>query len=126
MGFYLTMSTKYEIIFQIKERNNIMNFTNDLKNGTDELIENQTEVIEALQKADHFYIVHYCKKRDNIEERRCFWDSKSRVWQTKGGKLAITCVALNEETHEIDGYRTFTDIFSIEGRRAKHRSSEVH
>ena len=103
-----------------------MHFNNDLKNGTDELIENQTEVIEALSKADHFYIVHYCKKRDKIEERRCFWDSKSRVWQTKGGKLAITCVALNEETHEIDGYRTFTDIFSIEGRRAKHRSSEVH
>ena len=103
-----------------------MHLTNNLKNGTDELIENQEEVIEALSKADHFYIVHYCKKRDNIEERRCFWDSKSRVWQTKGGKLAITCVALNEETHEIDGYRTFTDIFSIEGRRAKHRSSEVH
>ena len=44
-----------------------MHFINDLKNGTDELIENQAEVIEALKKADHFYIVHYCKKRDNIE-----------------------------------------------------------
>ena len=84
------------------------------------------ELAEQLKKSDHFYIAHYCKKREQIEERRCFWDSKSKVWQTKGGKLAITCVALNDETHEIDGYRTFTDIFSIEGRRAKHRSSEVH
>ena len=84
------------------------------------------ELAEQLKKSDHFYIAHYCKKREQIEERRCFWDSKSKVWQTKAGKLAITCVALNEETHEIDGYRTFTDIFSIEGRRAKHRSSEVH
>ena len=84
------------------------------------------ELAEQLKKSDHFYIAHYCKKREQIEERRCFWDSKSRVWQTKGGKLAITCVALNDETHEIDGYRTFTDIFSIEGARAKHRSGEVH
>ena len=84
------------------------------------------ELAEQLKKSDHFYIAHYCKKREQIEERRCFWDSKSKIWETKGGKLAITCVALNEETHEIDGYRTFTDIFSIEGRRAKHRSSEVH
>ena len=84
------------------------------------------ELAEQLKKSDHFYIAHYCKKREQIEERRCFWDSKSKVWQTKGGKLAITCVALNNETYEIDGYRTFTDIFSIEGRRAKHRSSEVH
>ena len=84
------------------------------------------ELAEQLKKSDHFYIAHYCKKREQIEERRCFWDSKSKVWQTKGGKLAINCVALNNETYEIDGYRTFTDIFSIEGRRAKHRSSEVH
>ena len=84
------------------------------------------ELAEQLKKSDHFYIAHYCKKREQIEERRCFWDSKSKVWQTKGGKLAITCVALNDETYEIDGYRTFTDIFSIEGARAKHRSSEVH
>ena len=41
-----------------------MHLTNDLKNGVDELIENQEEVIEALSKADHFYITHYCKKRD--------------------------------------------------------------
>ena len=84
------------------------------------------ELAEQLKKSDHLYIAHYCKKREQIEERRCFWDSKSKIWETKGGKLAITCVALNNETYEIDGYRTFTDIFSIEGRRAKHRSSEVH
>ena len=84
------------------------------------------ELAEQLKKSDHFYIAHYCKKREQIEERRCFWDSKSKIWETKGGKLAITCVALNNETYEIDGYRTFTDIFSIEGRRAKHRSSEVN
>ena len=84
------------------------------------------ELAEQLKKSDHFYIAHYCKKREQIEERRCFWDSKSKIWETKGGKLAITCVALNDETYEIDGYRTFTDIFSIEGRTAKHRSSEVH
>ena len=84
------------------------------------------ELAEQLEKSAHFYIAHYCKKREQIEERRCFWDSKSKIWETKGGKLAITCVALNNETYEIDGYRTFTDIFSIEGRRAKHRSSEVH
>ena len=125
MGFYLTMSTKYEIIFQIKERNNIMNFTNDLKNGTDELIENQAEVIEALQKADHFYIVHYCKKRDNIEERRCFWDSKSKISETSKGKIAITCVAMDNEEHTIVGYRTFTDIFNITGRMAKFPTTEA-
>ena len=102
-----------------------MHFNNDLKNGTDELIENQTEVIEALQKADHFYIVHYCKKRDNIEERRCFWDSKSKIWETSKGKLAITCVAMDNEEHTIVGYRTFTDIFNITGRVAKFPPSEA-
>ena len=54
-----------------------MHLENNLKNGIDELIENQEEVIDALSNADHFYIVHYCKKRDRIEERRCFWDDKS-------------------------------------------------
>ena len=95
-----------------------MHLENNLKNGIDELIEDQEEVIDALSKADHFYITHYCKKRDRIEERRCFWDSKSKIWETKGGKLAITCVALNEE-QMISGYRTFTDIFNITGRVAK-------
>ena len=74
-----------------------MHLENNLKNGVDELIEDQEEVINALSNADHFYICHYCKKRDRIEERRCFWDSKSKIWETKCGKLAITCVALNEE-----------------------------
>ena len=102
-----------------------MHLENNLKNGTDELIENQEEVIEALSKADHFYIVHYCKKRDNIEERRCYWDSKSKIWETKNGKLAITCVALNNDDYTIDGYRTFTDIFNITGRKAMHTSEAI-
>ena len=49
-----------------------MHFNNDLKNGTDELIENQEQVIDALKGADHFYICHYSKKNDRIEHRRCF------------------------------------------------------
>ena len=102
-----------------------MHLTNNLKNGTDELIENQEEVIEALSKADHFYITHYCKKRDNIEERRCYWDSKSKIWETKNGKLAITCVALNNDDYTIDGYRTFTDIFNITGRVSRVPTSEA-
>ena len=48
-----------------------------------EIIENQNEVIEQLKVADHFYICHYCKKRDQIEHRRCFWDDKSKIWETK-------------------------------------------
>ena len=102
-----------------------MHLTNNLKNGTDELIENQQEVIDALSKADHFYIVHYCKKRDNIEERRCFWDKQSRVWQTKKGKTAITCVAMNPEETDIVGYRTFTDIYNVLGRVAFNESKAV-
>ena len=101
-----------------------MHLTNNLKNGTDELIENQEEVIAALENADHFYITHYCKKRDRIEERRCFWDSKSKIWETKTGKLAVTCVALNEE-QMITGYRTFTDIFNITGRVSRVPTSEA-
>ena len=81
-------------------------------------------LIGQFKKADHFYIVHYCKKRDRIEERRCFWDSKSKIWETKGGKLAITCVALNEE-QMISGYRTFTDIFNITGRVSKTPTSRA-
>ena len=96
-----------------------------LEKHTDELIENQEEVIDALSKADHFYIVHYCKKRDNIEERRCFWDSKSKIWETKEGKLAITCVALDQEEHTIVGYRTFTNIFNVTGRVSKFPTSMV-
>ena len=102
-----------------------MHLENNLKNGVDELIENQTEVIEALKQADHFYITHYCKKRDNIENRRCFWDSKSKIWETKDGKLAVTCVAMDNEEHTIVGYRTFTDIFNITGRVAKFPTSEA-
>jgi len=119
MGFYLTMSTEYEIIFQIKER--IIMLEKDLNN---ELINDQ-EVIKSLKEADHFYICHYCKKRDQIEHRRCFWDSKSKIWETKNGKLAVTCVAMDNEEHTIVGYRTFTDIFNITGRVAKFPTSEA-
>ena len=101
-----------------------MHLENNLKNGVDELIENQEDVIEALKSADHFYITHYCKKRDRIEERRCFWDDKSKIWETKTGKLAVTCVALNEE-QMITGYRTFTDIFNITGRVSRVQTSEA-
>jgi hypothetical protein len=102
-----------------------MHFNNDLKNGIDELIEDKEHVITALERADHFYIVHYCKKRDNIEHRRCFWDSKSKIWETKNGKLAVTCVAMDNEEHTIVGYRTFTDIFTITGRVPKTPTSEA-
>jgi|TARA_E500000178_G_C16317013_1_gene443021 hypothetical protein len=87
---------------------------------------NSTTMIDQLKTADHFYIVHYCKKRDKIEDRRCYWDNKSKIWETKEGKVAITCVALNNETYEIDGYRTFTNIFQIVGRKPMHENSEVH
>ena len=86
----------------------------------------QDSLGSKLAEADHFYIVHYCKKRDDVEERRCYWDSKSKIWLTKAGKIAITCVALNNEEHTIDGYRTFTNIFTINGRQAKHKSREIH
>ena len=81
-----------------------------------ELIENQNEVIEQLQTADHFYICYYSKTKEQIEHRRCFWDSKSKIWETSKGKLAITCVAMDNEEHTIVGYRTFTDIFNITER----------
>ena len=102
-----------------------MHLENNLKNGIDELIENQEDVIEALKGADHFYICHYSKKNDRIEHRRCFWDDKSKIWETKTGKLAVTCVAMDSEEHTIVGYRTFTDIFNITGRVAKYPTSEA-
>lgn len=102
-----------------------MHLENNLKNGVDELIENQEEVIEALKSADHFYITHYCKKRDRIEERRCFWDDKSKIWETKDGKLAVTCVALDHEEYTIVGYRTFTNIFNMTGRVSKTPTSRA-
>ena len=85
------------------------------------------ELVEQFKQADHFYIIHYCKKRDNIEKRRCYWDEKSKIWITKDDKLAITCVALDNEEHTIDGYRTFTNIFTIKGYQPKVATSEgVH
>ena len=96
----------------------------DYQLNKDEAI-NGNEMIDALQRSDHFYITHYCKKRDTIEKRRCFWDSKSKIWETKEGKIAICCVAMDNEEHTISGYRTFTDIFNITGRKAMHTSEAV-
>ena len=86
---------------------------------------NDTEVMMALEKADHFYITFFNKSKDRIESRRCFWDSKSKIWETKEGKIAICCVAMDNEEHTISGYRTFTDIFNITGRKAMHTSEAV-
>ena len=95
-----------------------------IEKDIDEIV-NDTEVLMALEKADHFYITHYCKKRERIETRRCYWDSKSKIWETKDGKVAICCVAMDNEEHTLSGYRTFTDIFNIMGRRAMHTSEVV-
>ena len=95
-----------------------------LEKDIDEIV-NDTEVMMALEKADHFYITFFNKSKDRIESRRCFWDSKSKIWETKSGKLAVTCVALDHEEHTIVGYRTFTDIFNITGRVAKVPTSRA-
>ena len=96
-----------------------------LQKYLDEIIENQTKVIEALKEADHFYICHYSKKHEEIQYRRCYWDEQSKIWETSKGKLAVTCVAMDNEEHTIVGYRTFTDIFNITGRVAKFPTSEA-
>ena len=95
-----------------------------LEKDIDEIV-NDTEVMMALEKADHFYITHYCKKRERIETRRCYWDNKSKIWETKDGKIAVCCVAMDNEEHTISGYRTFTDIFNITGRKAMHTSEGI-
>ena len=95
-----------------------------LEKDIDDIIGN-TEVLMALEKADHFIITHYCKKREQIEFRRCYWDKQSKIWQTKNGKTAITCLAMDHEETEIVGYRTFTDIFNVTGRVAKFPTSEA-
>ena len=89
-----------------------------------ELIDDQ-QVIQSLKEADHFYICYYSKKNECIEHRRCFWDEKSKIWETSKGKLAVTCVAMDNEEHTIVGYRTFTDIFNITGRMSKFPTSEA-
>ena len=96
-----------------------------LKKDLDHELINDQEVIQSLKEADHFYICHYSKKNDRIEHRRCFWDSKSKIWETKSGKLAVTCVALDHEEHTIVGYRTFTDIFNMTGRVSRVPTSEA-
>ena len=92
-----------------------------LEKDIDEIV-NDTEVMMALEKVDHFYITFFNKSKDRIESRRCFWDSKSRIWETKDGKIAVCCVAMDNEEHTISGYRTFTNIFNITGRKAMHTS----
>ena len=82
-------------------------------------------MIEALKEADHFLITHYCKKRDQIETRRCYWDSKSKIWETKDGKIAFTVLAMDQEETEIVGYRTFTNVFNVTGRVAKSETSRT-
>ena len=95
-----------------------------LEKDIDEIV-NDTEVMMALEKADHFYITFFNKSKDRIESRRCFWDSKSKIWETKEGKIAICCVAMDNEEHTISGYRNLTNIFNITGRRAMHTSEAV-
>ena len=95
-----------------------------LEKDIDEIV-NDTEVMMALEKADHFYITFFNKSKDRIESRRCFWDSKSRILETKDGKIAVCCVAMDNEEHTISGYRTFTNIFNITGRRAMHTSEGI-
>ena len=95
-----------------------------LEKDIDEIV-NDTEVMMALEKVDNFYITFFNKSKDRIESRRCFWDSKSKIWETKEGKIAICCVAMDNEEHTISGYRTFTDIFNITGRRAMHTSEAI-
>jgi len=88
-------------------------------------ITNDKEVVTALKEADHFLITHFCKKRDRIETRRCYWDDNSKIWETKDGKLAFTVLAMDSEETEIVGYRTFVNIFNVTGRIAKHPTSEA-
>jgi len=105
----------------------IEDITQDIINEEPTFEEFSERLIGQFKKADHFYIVHYCKKRDEVEERRCYWDSKSKIWLTKANKLAITCVALDNEEHTIDGYRTFTNIFTVRGYVPRIATSEeVH
>jgi len=99
----------------------------EIQNEQPTFEEMSEHLIGQFKKADHFYIIHYCKKRDSIEERRCYWDEKSKIWLTKDDKIAITCVAMDNEDYTIDGYRTFTNIFTIKGYQPKVKTSEgVH
>ena len=91
----------------------------------DEITNTDNEGIEALKEADHFLITHYCKKRDQIETRRCYWDDKSKIWETKDGKIAFTVLAMDQEETEIVGYRTFTNVFNVTGRVARSETSRT-
>ncbi len=78
-----------------------------VEGNLDTIIDNPTEVIQQLQEADHFYICHYSKKREQIEHRRCFWDSKSKIWtmseksQERLLVLAIILVGLYYPTRAV-------------------------
>ena len=90
-----------------------------------EEITNDEQVITALKEADHFYITFFNKSKDRIESRRCYWDEKSKIWESKDGKICFTCVAMDNEEHTIVGYRTFTNIFNVTGRMSKFPTTEA-
>ena len=96
-----------------------------LEKYLDEISNTDSEVIEALKDAAHFLITHYCKIRDQIETRRCYWDDKSKIWETKDGKIAFTVLAMDQEETEIVGYRTFTNVFNVTGRVARSETSRT-
>jgi hypothetical protein len=96
----------------------------DLNNPENLDAEMRADLIKQISKSDHFYIIFYCKKRQQIEQRRCIWDSQSKLWETKQNKIAITALALDNEEYTIDGYRTFTDIFQVVGRKSLVQTSE--
>ena len=95
-----------------------------LQKYLDEAIDDK-QVVQALKEADHFLITHFCKKRDRIETRRCYWDEQSKIWETKDGKIAFTVLAMDLDETEIVGYRTFVNVFNITGRVAKHPTSKA-
>ena len=96
-----------------------------LEKYLDEIMPDNEQVIQALKEADHFLITHFCKKRDRIETRRCYWDEQSKIWETKDGKIAFTVLAMDLDETEIVGYRTFVNVFNVTGRVAKHPTSKA-
>ena len=79
----------------------------------------------ALKECRPFLYLSLLQKARSNRTQKMFWDDKSKIWETKNGKLAVTCVAMDNEEHTIVGYRTFTDIFNITGRVAKFPTSEA-
>tara|TARA_R100000742_G_C4274290_1_gene94205 strand:+ start:1107 stop:1430 length:324 start_codon:yes stop_codon:yes gene_type:complete len=96
--------------------------------ANDELICCDT-LTQELGVCDMFKIHFHHKGNKRNQVRRAFFDDKSKVWITKQNKLAVCCVALDEHSREIVGYRTFTDIFKIESINFKsitQTSQELH